>query len=283
MARPLRLQFSGAVYHVTSRGNAREDIFTGDSDRELFLSILSDTVERHNWLCHAYCLMDNHYHLLLETRDPTLSVGMRRLNGVYTQAFNRRHERTGHVFQGRYKAILVAKDAYLLELCRYVVLNPVAAGMVSVPEQWKWSSYRATVGIAPPPPFLTIDWVLGRFAGEKGAAQARYAAFVGKRLAAGDESPWRRLKGRIFFGGPQFVSLHQGKLDGFKKIREIPREQRFLSRPPLPEIFSDIVDKGDRNRKIIIAHWRYGYALKEIAGVLGLHYSTVSRVANKRE
>ena len=109
MARPLRLEFPGAIYHITSRGNAREDIFVDDRDREVFLSVLTDTVDRYNWLCHAYCLMDNHYHLLIETPDPTLSLGMRQLNGVYTQAFNRMHHRVGHIFQGRYKSILVEK------------------------------------------------------------------------------------------------------------------------------------------------------------------------------
>ena len=131
MARPLRLEYPGAVYHLTSRGNARQDIFAGDADREKFLSILAATVGRYKWLCHAYCLMDNHYHLLLETPDPNLSLGMRMLNGVYTQTFNRDHQRVGHVFQGRYKAVLVEKDAHLVELCRYIVLNPVAAGMVT--------------------------------------------------------------------------------------------------------------------------------------------------------
>ena len=129
MARPLRLEYPGAIYHITSRGNARADIFLDDSDRELFLSILADTVDHYNWLCHAYCLMGNHYHLLIETPDPNLSLGMRHLNGVYTQTFNRSHKRVGHLFQGRYKAVLVEKGTHLLELCRYIVLNPVKANM----------------------------------------------------------------------------------------------------------------------------------------------------------
>ena len=137
MARPLRLEYPGAVYHITSRGNARNDIFIGDNDREDFLTILGGMIKRYNWLCHAYCLMDNHYHLLIETVDPNLSQGMRQINGVYTQTFNRNHRRVGHVFQGRYKAIHVEKNSHLMELCRYVVLNPVAAGMVSRPELWK--------------------------------------------------------------------------------------------------------------------------------------------------
>ena len=125
MARPLRIEYPGAVYHVTSRGNARKKIFLDDIDRDEFLATLGWVVERFGWGCHAYCLMDNHFHLLIETPKPNLSLGMRQLNGVYTQRFNRRHKRVGHLFQGRFKAILVERDSYLLELARYIVLNPV--------------------------------------------------------------------------------------------------------------------------------------------------------------
>jgi putative transposase len=112
MARQLRLEFPGAIYHVTSRGNARQAIFLDDHDRLNFLDILGNIIGRSNWLCHAYCLMDNHYHLLIENIDPNLSLGMRQLNGVYTQTFNRKHNRVGHVFQGRYKSIIVEKDSF---------------------------------------------------------------------------------------------------------------------------------------------------------------------------
>ncbi len=128
MARPIRLEFAGALYHVTSRGDRQEDIYDVDNDRQDFLSILEDVCSRHNWICHAYCLMSNHYHLLIETPDANLSKGMRQLNGVYTQTYNRAHHRVGHVFQGRYKAILVQKESYLLELSRYIVLNPRSCG-----------------------------------------------------------------------------------------------------------------------------------------------------------
>jgi REP element-mobilizing transposase RayT len=146
MARPLRLEFPGAVYHLTSRGNARQKIFFTDADRELFLSTLSGVVRRYHWICHAYCLMANHYHLLIETPKANLSIGMRQLNGIYTQSFNRRHHRVGHLFQGRFKAIVVEKEAHLLELCRYVVLNPVRVKGGASARSWKWSSYRATAG-----------------------------------------------------------------------------------------------------------------------------------------
>ena len=139
MARPLRIEFAGALYHVTARGNAREDIYGDDIDRQQFLSLLQSTVTRYDWYCHAYCLMDNHYHLLIETNTPTLSKGMKFLNGTYTQYYNRQHHRVGHVFQGRFKAILVQKESYLLELARYIVLNPVRARRVRSANEWRWS------------------------------------------------------------------------------------------------------------------------------------------------
>ena len=125
---PLRLQFPGAVYHLTSRGNARQKVFFTDADRELFLKTLTRVVRRYDWVCHAYCLMANQFHLLVETPKANLSIGMRQLNGIYAQSFNRRHNRTGHLFQGRFKAILVERESHLLELCRYVVLNPARNG-----------------------------------------------------------------------------------------------------------------------------------------------------------
>ena len=146
MARPIRIEFSGALYHVTTRGDRREAIYEDDDDRRIFLEVLGQVVADFNWICHAYCLMSNHYHLVVETPDGNLSKGMRQLNGVFTQSSNRRHGRTGHLFQGRYKAILVDGDSDLLELARYVVLNPVRAGVVPVPGRWLWSRYQAMIG-----------------------------------------------------------------------------------------------------------------------------------------
>lgn len=161
MARPLRIEFSGALYHITARGNARQDIYLTDDDREQFLEILQRVKDRHQWQCHAYCLMSNHYHLLIETQVPSLSKGMKLLNGTYTQSFNRTHHRVGHVFQGRFKGILVEKDSYLLELARYIVLNPVRAGMVRSAKDWAWSSYRATAGQCPPRPLVNDGLDMG--------------------------------------------------------------------------------------------------------------------------
>jgi REP element-mobilizing transposase RayT len=163
MARPVRIEFAGALYHLTSRGDGREDIYLDEADRLLFLQVLGQVCDQFNWACHAYCLMGNHYHLLVETHEGNLAKGMRQLNGVYTQGFNRKHRRVGHVFRGRYKAILVHKDSYLLELARYIVLNPVRAQMVRSAKEWRWSSYRSTCAQADAPAWLHTDWILAAF------------------------------------------------------------------------------------------------------------------------
>jgi len=276
MARPLRIEYEEAVYHVTSRGNARDNIFSDGHDKEKFLEELDSVIKRYNWLCHAYCLMDNHYHLLIETPDANLSIGMRHLNGVYTQLYNRRHKRPGHIFQGRYKAILIQKENYLLELCRYVALNPVRAKIVKKPEDWKWSSYLATGGLRKTPEYLTIDWVLGQFGSKRQAAQKRYKKFVMEGISK--ESPWREIRGQIILGGEGFVEKFKDLLADKEKIKEIPRHQRYMGRPSLADIFKQEKTKGERNRKIWAAHLKFGYTLKEIADCLGIHYTTASKV-----
>ncbi len=192
MARPLRIEYPGALYHVTSRGDRREPIFEDDKDRLMFLDVLAEVVARFNWLCHAYCLMTNHYHLVVETPDGNLSKGMRQLNGVYTQASNRRHNRTGHLFQGRFKGILVDKDSYLLELARYVVLNPVRAHLVNDPQEYAWCSYPAMTGEAPAPVWLATDALLAHFGKRRNEARRRYSRFV--REGIGKASIWAGLR-----------------------------------------------------------------------------------------
>ncbi len=272
MARPLRIEFPGALYHLTARGNQREDIYLDDEDREQFLALLGTVCERFNWVCYVYCLMDNHYHLVMETPDGNLARGMRQLNGVYTQRFNARHERVGHVFQGRYKAILVERESYLLELCRYVVLNPVRAGMVRHAGQWRWSSYRATAGQRPAPPWLTVSWVLAQFGRRRAQAIDRYKAFV--RQGSGVASPWEEgLRQQIYLGDEAFVTRMQTRLEQ-ADLDEVPRAQR---RPPaLP--LAEYAKRYPERRTAMAAAYRSGdYTLKAIADHFGVHYSTVSR------
>jgi len=209
MSRPLRLEFAGALYHITSRGNGRNIIYFQDDDFELFLQILGDVCEHYNWVVHAYCLMSNHYHLLVETPDANLSKGMRQLNGVFTQSINRKHRRVGHLFQGRYKAILVDKDAYLLELCRYIILNPVRARMVNSPDEWLWSSWFCMVGHIESPPWLSTDALLLQFANNRQDAIKSYIDFV--QCGVG-KNVWVNLQHQVFLGDNEFVEKYQSML-----------------------------------------------------------------------
>jgi REP element-mobilizing transposase RayT len=281
MARPIRIEFPGAVYHVTSRGNALQPIFGDDNDRRRFLNILGDVVDRYNWLCHSYCLMDNHYHLLIETLDGNLSLGMRHMNGVYTQYYNRRHSQPGHIFQGRYKSILVDKDSYLIELCRYVVLNPVRARIVELPEEYKWSSFRMTAGQVPCKPLLETDWLLAQFGNRLRQSRAEYVRFIYSGING--RSPWKFLKGRCILGEESYVRKLEPVLKDKSMITEIPKKERFAYRPSIEELLSmkEISDKRKRDRAVIRAHKEFGYTLTEIGKHLGLHYSTISKIVNR--
>lgn len=278
MARPLRIEYPGAVYHITSRGNARLPIYEHFNDKKQFLSILTDLVAQYHWLCHAYCLMDNHYHLLIETIEPNLSAGMRQLNGVYTQSFNRKYQRVGHLFQGRYKSIVVEKKTYLLELARYIVLNPVRAQMISNPGKFTWSSYKATSGLIKPPPFLTTDWILKQFGKKKAIAQKKYREYVKEGITL--SSPWEHLKGQCLLGSEQFISAIKRPLQKQQHFTEIPKQQRRFNRPSLDKLFGakEVLTKTRRNKIIHQAIMDYGYSQSELSDHLGLHYSTISRL-----
>ncbi len=277
MARPLRLEFVGALYHITSRGDRREDIYEDDRDRKQFLSILGEVCKRYNWICHAYCLMSNHYHLLIETPDGNLSKGMRQLNGVYTQYFNRQHSRVGHVFQGRYKAILVDKSSYLLELARYIVLNPVRASMVRFAEDWPWSSYRATAGEQGCPDWLRVDWLLAAFGRKKVKAIEAYRQFVSD--GKNGSSPWRLLKNQVYLGDDAFVEKMMEKIDGDRELSEVPASQR---RPPPQPISAYVQSSISRDEAIQSAYASGGFSMKEIGDYFSLHYSRISRIVGAK-
>ena len=277
MSRPLRLELSGGLYHVTSRGDRREDIYVDDIDRLAWLDVLAQCCERYNWAIHAWCQMSNHYHLIIETAEADLSAGMRQLNGVYTQKVNRRHQRVGHVFQGRFKAILVERDSYLLELARYVVLNPVRAGMVKQVRQWKWSSYHSMVGKAPRPEWLHADWLLGQFGASRARQIARYIEFVQE----GVRGPriWDQLRGQVFLGSDGFVQAMQDELEAAAKhtVREIPRLQRRALAKSL-DYYREAFD--DAKIGMAAAYATGDYTMQAIADAFGVHYATVSRAIN---
>ena len=277
MARPLRLELSGGVYHVTSRGDGREDIYLSDADREAWLDVFATVCKRFNWVCHAWCQMTNHYHILVETPEANLAQGMRQLNGVYTQRFNRAHARVGHVFQGRYKAILVERNSYLLELARYVVLNPLRAKIVRRLEAWPWSSYLATCGQAASPPWLQTDWILGQFGQRRSSAMAKYVTFVheGARLP----SVWTQLQGQIYLGSEAFVKKMQALIENQLPLDEIPRAQRRALTQPL----SQFKERYPRDEAMARAYLSGQHSMASIAQHFGVHYSTVSRAVRSHE
>ncbi len=277
MARPLRLELAGALYHVTSRGDGREDIYLSDDDRVAWLDNLGQVCERFNWVCHAYCQMTNHYHLVVETPEANLSKGMRQLNGVYTQLFNRSHQRVGHVFQGRFKAILVEKDSYLLELARYVVLNPLRAKMVRRLNNWPWSSYPATCGNAAKPRWLQCDFVLSQFAEQRSRAIAKYVAFV--HAGRGLPSVWEQVQGQVYLGSNQFVAKMQTIVDQQPATTEVPRAQRRA----LVRALADFAQKHERNEAIALAYLSGQHTMASIARHFGVHYTTVSRLVKAHE
>jgi REP element-mobilizing transposase RayT len=283
MARQLRIEYPGAVYHVTSRGNARNAIYVDDGDREAFLEVLHSVISRYRWRCHSYCLMDNHYHLLLETPEANLSKGMRQLNGVYTQYYNKRHGLVGHLFQGRFKSILVEKDIYLLCLCRYIVQNPVAAHLTQTPEDWPWSSFRATAGLATLPEWLHVNWILSQFGENSDGAGTRYREFVGNGIT--EDSPWNALVGRVILGEDGFAKRLEPFLLDKVFQTEIPKYQRMASRSALDCLFgtNPSITQTERDDIICQAYCDLGYTMKDIADFLGVHYATVSRSVKRAE
>ena len=277
MARPLRIEFPGALYHVTARGDKKAAIYNDNDDREQFLSILKDVCRRFNWIIHSYCLMDNHYHLLVETPEGNLSLGMRQLNGVYTQRFNRKHHQVGHVFQGRFKAIIVEKESYLLELARYIVLNPVRARMVRTAMQWPWSSFRATIGRTTPQGGLNPDWLLSGFSKRKSTAIENYKAFV---LAGKNQpSPWEILTNQVFLGSDQFINEIKSQILDDKDLSEISFAQKRPVAKPLSYFRKNY---KVRDEAISEAFNSGGYSMKQIGEYFELHYSTISRIISKQ-
>ncbi|KZX58593.1 addiction module toxin RelE [Halioglobus sp. HI00S01] len=270
MARPLRIEFPGALYHVTSRGDRKQSIFEDDRDRHIFLNTLGDAADTYQWQVFAYCLMGNHYHLLVRTPDANLSRGMRHLNGVFTQATNRRHERVGHVFQGRYKSILVDGQAYLLEVARYILLNPVRAGLIAHPARWSWSSYQATFGTAPAPHWLHQEALLGRFEGNNSA----FEQFV----LRGIEHPiWDKLNQQIYLGDDAFIAQMQRCAPHHEA--SVPKVQ---CRPPAPTIPKVERNTSGRNDAIRKAHASGAYTYRQLAARFGLHPSTIGYIVTRK-
>ena len=300
VARPLRIEFPHAVYHVTSRGNARQKIVRHDDDRRRFLTTLAQVTGHFGWLCHAYCLMDNHYHLLVETPLGDLSRAIRYLNGVYTQYINRRYRRVGHLFQGRYKAILIDKDSYLIELSRYIHLNPWRVrGGGRDPLRYRWSSLRAYIGREKAPEWLETDEILGLFGQKRGKAQRAYGEFVREGMERGIKTPWDEVRWQSLLGSSSFVEEIENRflrdreiglteMKGLRESRKRVKAERLvrvvcayykIKPEDLPKRSHEYTEAREVASYIMR---RYGLMrLVEIGEQVALHYSTVGNVVRK--
>lgn len=277
MTRPLRLEFPGALYHVTSRGNRQHPIYRDDSDRRAWQDALALACKRHNFVVHSFCQMGHHFHLLVETVEANLAQGMRQLNGVYTQHFNRRHRLVGHLFQGRYKAILVQKESYLLELCRYIALNPVRARIVPSPDDWQWSSHHFLVNSGSPPCWLEHDRLLERFGDTRDAAMPAYRAFV--LAGIGGPSPFIATRHGVLLGDDAFVSAHQ-RLPASGTLAETARTER---RAVVLSIDTYRASYADRNEAMARAYLSTAFTMPELARAFGVSTKTVSRAVAEFE
>ncbi len=213
---------------------------------------------------------------MIETPEGNLAKGMRQLNGVYTQVSNRCHQRVGHLFQGRYKAIIVDKDAYLLELTRYVVLNPVRAGMVAEPGLWRWSSYNAMIGTQSSPAWLATAGLLAHFGKNRAEARARYARFVAEGMA--DAGLWKQVQRQIFLGDEHFVTRLQTQLSTQREDINIPQVQR---RPPPPSLSVIAAHYPTRKEAMVAAYATGEYSYQDIAAYFGVHFTTVGRLVRE--
>ncbi|HXA16839.1 MAG TPA: transposase [Thermoanaerobaculia bacterium] len=273
MARPLRLELSDALYHVTCRGNEQRAIFRSDRDRKAFLGFLAETVRRFGWSVTAWVLMTNHFHLVFQTPQPNLSQGMHWFNSAYVGWFNRVHKRSGHLYQGRFKAFLIEKEAYFAEVLRYVVLNPVRAHMVERPEDYKWSSYRATAGLDAAPDWLDLASVLPFFHPERDNAQRDYREFVCAKID-GDDCLWDKLTNRIFLGTETWIKDMRKIVETKPRSTDHPREQRAVGRPQMHTIV-DAVAKATGTSAASIRETR-GNVLRRLAAWIAWHEGLIT-------
>jgi putative transposase len=277
MTRPLRLQFPGALYHVTSRGNRRSLIYRDDADRTAWLEVLALVCDRHHCIVHSFCMMSNHFHLMIETVEPNLSQAMRQLNGMYSQYFNQRHHTVGHLFQGRYKAILVQKESYLLELSRYIVLNPLRAGMVTSLHAWPWSSYQYYVSDRPAPGWLERDWVLSQFGNSRTAAMEAYNDFV--MDGVGKASPLVGTRHQVLLGDDDFVGEHQ-ELQQSELLVETARVERAALALTLAEYRDRFPERSEAMAR---AYLSTAFTMPSIARAFDVSVQTVSRAVKAWE
>jgi putative transposase len=265
MARPLRVEYAGALHHVTSRGNEQRKIFHSNRDREKFLEYLGQAVKRFGWLVSAWVLMTNHFHLVVETPEPNLSRGMQWLNGTYAAWFNKRHRRSGHLFQGRFHSVLVEKQSYFAEVIRYVVLNPVRANMVQRPEDYRWSSYRATAGLEKAPAWFDVDHVLAVF-GDGVDRVAEYRLFVEMKIHS-EERLWDEVTNVIYLGREEWIHKMRATVESKPRSSDHPLAQRAVGRPKMANVVAAVADVAKISAEEIRS--KRGGALRRLAAWLG--------------
>ena len=283
MARPLRITYPGAFYHVTSRGNEQNDVFKSQRDREKFLEYLASATERYGAVIHTYCLLSNHYHLLLETPEGNLSQIMRHVNGAYTTYFNVKRKRAGHLFQGRFKAILVEADEYALELSRYIHLNPVRAVMVSRPEEYRWSSYNNYIGQDNAPLWLKMETILDYFSSSAKEARQQYRSFVEDLLGKEYDSPFKNTFGAAVLGSAEFIETVTREHLSEKEIdRTVSGIRQFKTKPEPKEILKAVAAIMGENKKLsrqvgmYLSHKYSGKKLREIGELFGVGETAIA-------
>lgn len=277
MTRPLRIEFPGALYHVTARGDQLNAIYRDDTDRYIWLEVLGLICARFHLVIHAYCQMTNHFHLMMETTEGNLAQCMRQLNGIYSQRVNRRHDLVGHVFQGRYKAVLVQKEAHLLELARYIVLNPVRAGMVASVAEWHWSSHHFMLDPAGKPDWLDRQWLLGQFGPGQDEAVERYLQFVA--AGADAQSPLLGMQYQLVLGDDEFASRHRRGQQGAALV-EVAKTQRRIAAMTLSEYQTTF---AERDEAMARAYFSTAFTMAAIGTHFGVSYKTVSRAVTRFE
>lgn len=273
MARPLRIEFADALYHVTSRGNERRSIFRSDRDRRTFLTLLEQAAKRFRWSVTAYVLMTNHFHLVIQTPDPNLSRGMQWLNGTYAAWFNHRHQRAGHLFQGRFHAFLVEKEGYFAELLRYVVLNPVRAKIVERPENYRWSSYRATAGLEAAPAWLDVASALVWLADEPTAAKTAYREFVMERIGC-QERLWDKVTHAMYLGREEWTKRMRKLVESRPRSTDHPKPQRAVGRPDLRTIVKAVAATCSTSQEAVRSV--RGGPLRRLIAWLGWHEGLIT-------
>ena len=295
MSRPLRIEYPGAVYHVTARANGRQQLFTCAEDGNYFIKLLAREIAQQRWFCYAYCLAGDHYHLVIETPEANLGRGMGRLNMTYSQWFGRHHDQSGHLFRGRYKSIILQKECYLLKVCRHVVLNPVRLQAVNQADHWKWSSYRSTAFIDSVPSWLASDQLLAHFGSNISDPASSWRKYVTEGMQG--SSPWKDLRAGHYLGDEKFLKHIANRISKLP-LDQVSSKVTNPMRPTLEKVLENVAIAAGVsqsllfNRKVAPEAFRVtvyllrrvnNLPLREVANLAGISQGRVSQIQRKIE